>query len=44
MVAMRNGSIEPVPIAEATASLRTVPLDHGMLRAARAVGTSFGDA
>ena len=44
MVAMRNGSIVPVPLAEATACQRTVPPDHDMVRAARAVGTSFGDA
>ena len=44
MVAMRNGAVVPVPLAEATASQRTVPPDHEMVRAARAVGTSFGDA
>ena len=43
MVALRGTEIVPVPIADAIAALRTVPVDHPMVRAARAVGTRFGD-
>ncbi len=44
MVALRDGHITQVPLAEATGALRTVPPDHDLVAAARAVGTSFGDA
>jgi 6-phosphofructokinase 1 len=43
MVALRGTDIVTVPIAEAIASLRTVPPDHPLVAAARAVGTRFGD-
>jgi len=43
MVALRNGSIVPVPLDEVTGSLRTVPVDHDLIAAARSVGTCFGD-
>lgn len=43
MVALRGTQIVSVPIAEAIAQQRLVPLDCPELRAARAVGTSFGD-
>jgi 6-phosphofructokinase 1 len=43
MVALRGTEIVPVPIAEAIATLRTVPADHALVHAARAVGTRFGD-
>jgi 6-phosphofructokinase 1 len=43
MVALRGTEIVPVPIAEAIASLRTVPPDHPLVLAARSVGTRFGD-
>jgi 6-phosphofructokinase 1 len=43
MVALRDSSIVPVKIKDAIAALRTVPPDHQLIRAARAVGTSFGD-
>lgn len=43
MVALRGTDIVAVPIADAIAALRTVPPDHGWVRAARAVGTRFGD-
>jgi hypothetical protein len=32
-----------VPVKEAILKLRTVPQDSQLIRAARAVGTSFGD-
>ena len=44
MVALRHGSIIALPLAEATGALRTVNPDHDLVSAARAVGTSFGDA
>jgi 6-phosphofructokinase 1 len=43
MVALHGTEIVTVPIADAIASLRTVPPDHGWVKAARAVGTRFGD-
>ncbi|TAN37619.1 MAG: ATP-dependent 6-phosphofructokinase [Verrucomicrobia bacterium] len=43
MAALRNNQIISVPIKEAIAQLRTVPPDHQLILAARAVGTSFGD-
>jgi 6-phosphofructokinase 1 len=43
MVAARDGGIVTVPIEAAIASLRTVPPDSPLVRAARAVGTCFGD-
>ncbi len=43
MVALRGNEIVTVPIADAIATLRTVPPDHAMVAAARAVGTRFGD-
>ncbi|MFM1991544.1 MAG: 6-Phosphofructokinase [Pseudomonadota bacterium] len=43
MVALRGTEVVAVPIADAIATLRTVPPDHPWVRAARAVGTRFGD-
>jgi 6-phosphofructokinase 1 len=43
MVALRGTQVVAVPIAEAIATLRTVPPDHPWVEAARAVGTRFGD-
>jgi 6-phosphofructokinase 1 len=43
MVALRGTEIVTVPIADAIATLRTVPPDHSLVAAARAVGTRFGD-
>ena len=43
MAALRNGDIVSVPIKDAISKLRTVPPDHQLILAARAVGTSFGD-
>ncbi len=44
MVAMHNGMVRTVSLADATGPQRTVPLDHELLHAARATGISFGDA
>jgi 6-phosphofructokinase 1 len=43
MVALRGTEIVAVPMSEAIAALRTVPPDHPLVAAARAVGTRFGD-
>lgn len=43
MVAVRNGAVTSVPLEIAAGGPRLVPLDHPLLAAARAVGTSFGD-
>jgi len=43
MVALRGTDIVTVPISEAISVLRTVPPDHPLVAAARAVGTRFGD-
>lgn len=43
MMAIRNGQVASVPIAEVARGLRLVPPDHPVVAAARAVGTSFGD-
>lgn len=43
MVALQEGRIDVVPLARvAEAGARLVPADHPLLKAARAVGTSFG--
>jgi ATP-dependent phosphofructokinase / diphosphate-dependent phosphofructokinase len=43
MVALRGTDIVSVPIADAIKSLRTVPVDHPMVQAARSIGLRFGD-
>jgi 6-phosphofructokinase 1 len=43
LVAVRGGEIQLVPLSEGTQHLRTVPLDHGALGAARELGVCFGD-
>ena len=43
LVVMRDGELASIPITEVADKVRTVPLDYSALRAARAVGTSFGD-
>ncbi len=43
MVALQSNRIVSVPIREAISRLKLVPPDHEMVKAARAVGTSFGD-
>lgn len=43
MIAMRNGAVMPVPLAETVTGLRLVPVDHHAVLSARAVGTCFGD-
>ena len=43
MVALRNDEITAVPIAEAIAEVRQVPLDSDIVLTARELGVSFGD-
>ncbi len=43
LAVMRKGELGSVPIVEVADRIRQVPLDDPVLRAARAVGTSFGD-
>lgn len=43
MVALVGGTVEGVPMAQATASIRTVDLAGGPIRTARALGIEFGD-
>jgi phosphofructokinase-like protein len=43
LVVKRDGKIASVPISEVAGKVRTVPLDHIIIRAARAIGTCFGD-
>jgi len=43
LVVQRDGRTGSVPIEEVAGKVRTVPLDHPLIRAARGIGTSFGD-
>jgi 6-phosphofructokinase len=43
MVASRGNSIKAVPIEDVAGNLKTVPLDHQWVEAARRVGTCLGD-
>lgn len=43
MVAVINGSTEPVALEEVVNQRRTVPLDHKWIKTARRVGTCLGD-
>ena len=43
MVAARGEGTEPVPLADVAGKVKTVPLDHDWVTAARQVGTGLGD-
>jgi 6-phosphofructokinase 1 len=43
MVAMKGCELTAVPIEDVAGKVKLVPTDHPLLRAARRVGTSFGD-
>jgi 6-phosphofructokinase 1 len=43
VVVEQAGRITSTAISDVAGKVRTVPLDHSLLRAARAVGTCFGD-
>jgi phosphofructokinase-like protein len=44
LVVVREGKIDSVPITSIAGKVRTVPADDPLVRAARSVGTCFGDA
>lgn len=43
LVVYKNGGVSSVPLADVAGRTKTVPKDHYLIRAARAVGTCFGD-
>lgn len=43
LVVQQQGAVTDIPLVEAADRQRTIPADHPMLAAARAVGTSLGD-
>ena len=43
MVCLKGQDITSVPLAKAIAELKLVPRNHAVIKAARAVGTAFGD-
>ena len=43
MVVMRDDKIDSIPISEVANKVRTIPQGYRLVRAARAVGTVFGD-
>ena len=43
LVVQQEGRVTSTEIAEIAGKVRTVPADHELVRAARAIGTSFGD-
>ena len=43
VVVMQKGKVTSVPISEVAGKVRTVPPDHELIQAARAVGTCFGN-
>jgi phosphofructokinase-like protein len=42
VVAMQNGTVTDIDLREVADKQRTVPADHELIKAAKAVGTSFG--
>jgi ATP-dependent phosphofructokinase / diphosphate-dependent phosphofructokinase len=43
MVALKGAEVTSVPIEQVAGKLKLVPPDHALIRAARRVGTNFGD-
>jgi 6-phosphofructokinase 1 len=43
MVALRGSEVTSVPLEQVAGKTKLVPLDHPLIRAARRVGTNFGD-
>jgi 6-phosphofructokinase 1 len=43
MVALQGADMVGISFETCTSQLKLVPMDHRLIRAARAVGTSFGD-
>ncbi|TFG83501.1 MAG: 6-phosphofructokinase [Spirochaetales bacterium] len=44
MVAMRDGRIDTIPLADVADRIQTVPTDHPLIGTARLVGTCFGNS
>ena len=44
MVSLQGSEIKPIPISDAIAEPRNVPVDSPLIRSARSVGTSFAEA
>ncbi len=42
LVVLKNGQLSSIPLGQVAGRIRTVPRDHPLVRAARAVNTSFG--
>src|SRR4029077_3098259 len=43
MVSLQGSEVVGVPLEEVAGKIKLVPLDHPLIRAARRVGTNFGD-
>ena len=43
LVVIKDGRIDSIPLAQTAGRIKTVPKNHPMILAARAVGTGFGD-
>src|SRR5207248_706917 len=43
MVALHGSEVTSVPLDKVAGKVKLVPLDHPLIRAARRVGTNFGD-
>ncbi len=42
LVVLKNGQLSSIPLSQVAGRIRTVPRDHSLVQAARAVNTSFG--
>lgn len=42
LVVMKNNSLDSIPLGQAAGRIKTVPKNHPLINAAKAVGTSFG--
>ena len=43
LVVMKGGTLDSVPLGQTAGRIKTVPINHPLINAARAVGTSFGN-
>jgi 6-phosphofructokinase 1 len=43
MVCLKGAEVTSVPLEQVAGHVKVVPLDHALIRAARRVGTNFGD-
>jgi 6-phosphofructokinase 1 len=43
MVCLKGADVTSVPLEQVAGKVKLVPLDHPLIRAARRVGTNFGD-